>query len=133
VDFEERKALVRKVTEHWNAAPAEVTRYSHPQGVVHSALTGETYEGHAGLERWMREIDEQFDRWELRADEFRDLEPDGLVVTGSISMRGRASGVELEQPVVWLYRIRDELIYEMTVYTDIEEGLAAAEEAARSR
>jgi ketosteroid isomerase-like protein len=130
MDRAQREAFVREAIAHWNLAPQEVTRYSHPESTVHSALTGETYQGHAGLERWMTEIRDQFDRWELRADEFRDLEPDGLVVLGSISMRGRASGVELEQPVVWLFRFRDELISEMTVYSDVDEGLAAAQDAA---
>ena len=129
MERERREAIVRDAIALWNSEPAEATRYSHPEGVVRSALTGETYEGHAGLERWMTEIDEQFDRWELRADEFRDLEPDGLVVIGAISMRGRASGVELEQPVVWLFRFRDGLILEMSVYADVDEGLAAAREA----
>ena len=115
----------------WNSGEVDLDRVADPESVVHSALTGETFRGYDGLERWMAEIRDQFDRWELRTDEFRDLAPDGLVAIGSISMRGRASGVELEQPIVWLFRFRDERILEMTVYADVDEGLAAAEEAAR--
>jgi hypothetical protein len=107
----------------------DVERFAHPEGVVHSAVTNETYEGYEGMERWRSEIDEQFSRWELRIDELRDLGPDGLVAIGAISMRGRASGVELEQPILWIFRFRDELISEMTVYADVEEGLAAARAA----
>ena len=129
MEREQREELVRAAFAHWNASPDEVTQFSHPEGVVHSAVTGETYEGHEGLRRWMTEIDEQFDRWELRADEFRDLPPEGLLVIGAISMRGRSSGIELEQPVVWHFRFREDLILEMTVFADVAEGLAAARAA----
>jgi ketosteroid isomerase-like protein len=129
VDRRRREELVRAAFETWNSGAMDVDRFAHPEGVVHSAVTNETYEGYEGIERWRSEIDEQFSRWELRVDEFRDLAPDGLVAIGSISMRGRASGVELEQPIVWLFRFRDELVFEMTVYADVEQGLAAAERA----
>jgi ketosteroid isomerase-like protein len=131
VDLEARQQLVRDAFASWNSGELDIERYAHRDCIVHSALTGETHRGRAGLDRWMREIEEQFDRWVLRVDELRDLRPDGLIAVGLISMRGRASGVELQQPFVWLFRFRDDLISEMTIYTDVDEGLAAAEEAAR--
>ena len=126
MDRTRREQLVRDTFASWNGGSLDVTRFTHPEGRVQSGLTNETYEGHAGLERWMAEIYDQFDRWELRVEEFHDLAPDGLVAIGSISMRGRASGVELEQPLVWLFRFRDDVIFEMTAYPDRDEGLAAA-------
>lgn len=129
MDRKRREELVRGAFETWNSGEMDVGRFAHPEGVVHSAVTSETYEGYEGIERWWSEINDQFSRWELHLDEFRDLEPGGLMAIGSISMRGRASGVELEQPVVWLFRFRDELILEMTVYADVEQGLAAAQRA----
>ena len=126
MDLARRERIVHDAFASWNSGTLDVTRFTHPDGRVHSGLTNETYEGHPGLERWMAEINDQFDRWELRSEESHDLPPDGLVVIGSISMRGRASGVELEQPVVWLFRFRDDVIFEMTAYPDRDEGLAAA-------
>ena len=126
MDRARREQIVRDAFASWNSGSLDVTRFTHPEGKVHSGLTNETYEGRPGLERWMREIDDQFDRWELRVEEFHDLAPDGLVAIGSISMRGRASGVELEQPLVWLFRFRDDVIFEMTAYPDRAQGLAAA-------
>lgn len=121
---------MRGAFETWNGGAMDVDRFAHPEGVVHSAVTSETYEGFEGIERWRSEIDDQFSRWELRADEFRDLEPDGLVAIGSVSMQGRASGLELEQSLVWLFTFKDDRIFEMWVYADVDEGLAAADAAA---
>ena len=126
MDRARREQIVRDAFASWNSGTLDVARFTHPEGRVRSGLTNEIYEGHPGLERWMAEINDQFDRWELHSEEFHELEPDGLVVIGSISMRGRASGVELVQPVVWLFRFRDDVIFEMAAYPDRDEGLAAA-------
>ena len=120
---------MRGAFETWNGGEMDVARFAHPEGVVHSAVTSETYEGYEGIERWRSEIDDQFSQWELRVDEFRVVEPDGLVAVGSVSMRGRASGLELEQPLVWLFTFKDDRIFEMWVYADADEGRSAARAA----
>jgi hypothetical protein len=50
----------------------------------------------------MAEIDDQFEDWHASIDEFRDAAADQLLGLGTIHLRGRASGVEFDQPMAWL-------------------------------
>jgi ketosteroid isomerase-like protein len=121
--------LVRRTWARWNdgdrAVPEEEV---DPEVVVHSALTQAVYRGYDGVERWMSEIDEQFSDWKLALDSVEEPR-DGLVVAiGSISMRGRQSGLDLQQPASWFIELRDGRLLTLRNFTDPE---AAAEFAAR--
>ncbi len=95
--------LVRRIFERWNMGervldPEEI----HPDAVVYSAMTGDTFRGLDGVRRWMAEIDEQFEDWVLSIEEVRSVPDDRLLVLGSVHFRGRSSGVEFDQPMGWL-------------------------------
>jgi ketosteroid isomerase-like protein len=95
--------LVRRIFERWNTGervldPGEI----HPDAVVHSAMTGDTFRGLDAVRRWMAEIDEQFEAWVLTIEEIRSVPGDRLLALGEVHFRGRASGVEFDQPMGWL-------------------------------
>ncbi len=122
-----RSETVRAIFADWNSGSRAVPAATHPNAELHSALTGATYTGHEGIRRWMSEIDDQFDLWELHGDEYREVGDEGLLVLGEVRMRGRASGLRLEQPLAWLFRFRDGMVVELWFYPDQDDGIAAAE------
>jgi ketosteroid isomerase-like protein len=71
------------------------------------------FAGETGVGRWVSEIDEQFEEWELAIDEIEELEADRFVVRGSVRARGRHSGVDLDQPITWEVRVRDGRILQL--------------------
>ena len=123
----ERREFLQSVFDQWNTGSREIPEGTHPDFVLHSALTGMTYEGHEGVRRWMAEIDDQFDSWQLRIDEFRDVGEDWLLGLGGVSLRGRASGIELEQQTGWLVRFEDDQTVEMRLFPSRDTAVAAAE------
>ena len=78
----------------YDTIDAEVELYT-PLG----STGGGPYRGHDGFRQWLRDIDEQFEEWELTVDEWRPLEDGRLLGLGSIHARGRGSGVELDQDI----------------------------------
>lgn len=120
--------ILRSIFADWNAGSRAVPAATHPDAVLHSTLTGADYTGHDGIRRWMAEVDEQFDFWELDADEYRDVGDHGVLVLGKVRLRGRSSGVELEQPLAWVFRFEDGMIVESWFYPDHADGIATAEE-----
>ena len=106
--------LIRDVWRRWNAGLREYdSEILDPEIEIHSALTGQVFEGEAGVARWVSEIDEQFEEWELSIDEIDELEADHLVVRGSVRARGRQSGLDLDQPITWNVRLRDGRIQQL--------------------
>jgi ketosteroid isomerase-like protein len=82
--------------------------------------------GHEGVRRWFREVDEQFDEWTIITDEWRDA-GDYVVALGRLHMHGRASGITFDQPVGWLFEIRDGQVFRLeTFLDDAAEALEAA-------
>ena len=90
-------------------------------------MTGNTYHGHEALRGWMAEIDDQFDSWEVSTEKVRSVDPELLIVLGQVHFRGRASGVEFDQPVGWLIRFDGGRIAELRTYSSHDAAIDAAE------
>ncbi|MEK6276878.1 MAG: nuclear transport factor 2 family protein [Actinomycetota bacterium] len=122
-----REELIHDLFERWNAGVREIDREAiDPQAVLHSAMTNSTYQGYDEIRRWMDEIDEQFERWELSVEESRELSDGSLLLLGQVNFRGRASGVEFDQPIGWLLRFSGERVSEMRNFPDHQRALDAA-------
>jgi ketosteroid isomerase-like protein len=97
----------------------------HPEAEIHTmlgdGLAGEPYRGPAGAQRWLESLDENFERWEIHADEFEER---GEVVIGKGRIRAltRTSGVELAQDVSWYLRFSDDMVVYMRVFFDRDEA-----------
>jgi hypothetical protein len=125
---DERGDFLRRVFGDWNAGSREIPDGTSEDFVLHSALTGLTYEGHDGIRRWMAEIDDQFESWQLRIDEIRDVGEDWVLGLGAVALRGRASGIEFDQQTGWLVRFEGEQSAEMRLFPSRETAIAAADE-----
>jgi ketosteroid isomerase-like protein len=96
----ENVGTVRALIAAWNAGDRDVTRlskYLDPAIELESpfsAVAGEPYRGYAGIEQWMRDLDEQFDEWAIAVAETREV-GDQVVATATVRARGRSSGATL--------------------------------------
>jgi ketosteroid isomerase-like protein len=122
-----REELIRREFVRWNAGEREIDQQVvHTDVVVHSAMTSATYRGYDGMRRWMAEIDDQFEDWHSSIDEFREASEERLLALGTIHIRGRASGVEFDQPMAWLLTFAGEQVTELRVIPDHARALEAA-------
>jgi ketosteroid isomerase-like protein len=93
---------------------------------IMAALEGRVYRGHEGVVRWMEELETDWEIFETRPEEFRDL-GDRVLILGCWRARGRASGVELaSEPASWLLELKDGKVVRLQTFTDRSEALAAA-------
>lgn len=93
--------VVRTLIDHWNAGDRDLARSSEYldasvelEGPL-SSVSAEPYRGHQGIERWMRDLDEQFDVWTIDIRDVREV-GNRVVVTAMINARGRVSGAPLQ-------------------------------------
>jgi ketosteroid isomerase-like protein len=121
--------LARELFEHWSARDYEfLIRAADPEVEIFSrfaSLGGEPFKGPDGVRRWIAEIDAAFGRFEVRTSEFRDL-GDRALVLGGIRLQGKASGIEIEQPMGWLLQLRGGKLARMFFYSSHAEALEAA-------
>jgi ketosteroid isomerase-like protein len=72
-------------------------------------------------------MNRDWDFFEARPEDFRDLGDDRLLALGTWRARGRTSGVELtSQPAAWLLEVRDRRVVRMQTFTDRDKALEAA-------
>jgi ketosteroid isomerase-like protein len=84
----------------------------------------ETYRGHDGVRRW---FDDAFGPWAAVQVEAEDIKESGpwTVAVLRTSLRGEASGVELELSTAAFHQFRGDRIVLDRVYLDRDEGLEA--------
>ena len=122
-----REQIVRDVYDRWNNGDRELDPEEiHPDAVVISAMTGDTFRGLEGIKRWMAEIDEQFDEWRLTIEEMRSVTSDCLLVLGQVHFRGRSSGAEFDQPIGWLVDFEGDLITSLHNFAGHDAAIEAA-------
>ena len=94
---------MRDVFSRWNEGERDFDEAVFEESLtIHSALTGDMYEGIEGLQTWAAEIDDQFKDWNLVVEETESLSDDRVLVIGEIQMTGRQSDVAIEQPASWV-------------------------------
>jgi ketosteroid isomerase-like protein len=115
--------------DRWNAGDHSVPRDDlDPDVELESPLSsvaGEPYRGHAGIEQWIRDLDEQFAEWHNRTDDVREV-GNAVIAIGVISLRGRGSGVAFDQPMAWVFDFgTDGRITRGRIYLDVHAALEA--------
>jgi ketosteroid isomerase-like protein len=94
---------------------------------INAALEGTRYCGHDGVRRWIEDMKRDWDFFEARPEDFRDLGDDRLLVLGTWMARGRSSGVALDaQPAAWLLELRGGKALRMQTFTDRDKAFNAA-------
>jgi ketosteroid isomerase-like protein len=103
---EENVEFARSVFSRWNAGERRFPDEEiHPQVVLVSRILGKSVRGRAGVRRYLREIDQQFDEWTMVIEDWRDA-GDCVAAMGHVRLHGRRSGVSFDQPVGILFEIR---------------------------
>jgi ketosteroid isomerase-like protein len=125
---QENVERIRELFEQWTARNYDaLTEAAQPDVEIYSrfaSLGGEPFRGADGVRQWIEEIEQIFGRFEVRTSDFRDL-GDRVLVLGSIGLRGKASGVEIEQPMGWLCELQDGKLARMLFYSTHAEALEA--------
>jgi ketosteroid isomerase-like protein len=94
---------------------------------ITAAMEGAEYRGHAGIRQFIKDLSDHWEFFDTVQEEWHDL-GDRVVAIGWWHARGKASGVEIQhQPAVWLGYVQDSRIIRWRTYTDVSEGLAAAD------
>jgi ketosteroid isomerase-like protein len=83
------------------------------------------YRGREGWVEYAAYWDEAFAHWEVEVEEYIDV-GEYVVVVARLRATGRASGAEVEDSAVWLWRVRDGMGIEHREYRTKEEALEAA-------
>jgi ketosteroid isomerase-like protein len=91
-----------------------------------SSVAGTPYVGADGYRRWVADVDQQFESFALRVDEYRTASEGRVVAIGAAQVRGRGSGVELLQPAVSVLDFREGRVSRLRIYADTAAGLRAA-------
>jgi len=81
------------------------------------------YLGASGMRRYMRDLDETWQRFEVSIDELR-AEGDYVVATGRIY--AQHPNLVADDPAGFVFRLRDAKVVWVKVYRSHEEALAAA-------
>jgi ketosteroid isomerase-like protein len=122
--------VIREAFERWNRRDIDYwIQHADPQvevWSVYAALdqSGGPYRGHDGMREWRAEIDRNFERHEVFAEDVRDVDGKVLVL-GAVRFRGRASGTEMHHPFAWVCEMRDGALRRMSFYSSHGEALEA--------
>jgi uncharacterized protein len=90
-----------------------------------AVLEGRVYRGHEEVRGWIKELATDWEFFEVEYEELREV-GGRVMVCGHWHARGRASGVELENPGTYLYEIKDGKVVSMRTFTDRDAALKAA-------
>jgi ketosteroid isomerase-like protein len=127
--------LVREAFAEWNTGDREgFLRFIHPEveiRVVSSEVTGGApFRGHEGYREWVATMEESFEVWELHPETFEER-GDTVVALGRMRLRGRGSGLELDQEIGWIVDVRDGRMLRLRTFLKHDEALAAADRERR--
>src|SRR5215208_2552875 len=115
---QENVEFAQSVFNRWNAGEREFPDEEiHSDVVLVSRILGKAVRGRAGVRRYLREIDEQFDEWKMVIEDWRDG-GDFVAALGHVRLHGRRSGVEFEQPVGILFEIRGGQLLRFETFLD---------------
>ena len=128
---QESVEAVRALVAYWNAGDRELeplSNYLDPAIELESpfsSVIGEPYRGYAGIEQWMRDLDEQFAEWVIGVDDARQV-GEKVIVTGTVTARGRVSGAPLEFDAATICDFTSgHRLTRIQIYPDAQEALKA--------
>lgn len=102
----------------------------HPDYELHMDtlffLDGRVYRGVEGFKRWRSEMEELWEEDNFEPQGVRFGTDDRFVVLGRLRVKGRGSGVEIDQPHAHLLERRGGKIVKQTMYSDLGAALRDA-------
>jgi ketosteroid isomerase-like protein len=127
---QENVELVRRIWDAQERRKTEDAFALYDPAIVWDAtrVTGPlagVYHGHQGLRQFFREWQEPFEAHHAQAETFIDAGDNNVVVGVRLSGRGKSSGVEVEMPRSYVYRLRNGLVVRVEVFETKAEALEA--------
>ena len=104
---EENVELLREFQDDWNRGERDFSDAYHPdvEFLPLRAATEGGYYGLSGIEAWIADTSEVFDKFEMNF-EFTDL-GERVLASGTIHVRARGSGLETDIQTGGLFEFRD--------------------------
>jgi ketosteroid isomerase-like protein len=125
---QENVELVREGFARWNDGDYELfLSSSTPDIELHSrfgSLTGEPYRGAQGVRQWLEDLQQSFERFDLWLDDVRDL-GDEVLAIGGLNLRARGSGLDMQEPMGWVFEFREGRLARMRFYAQPADALEA--------
>jgi ketosteroid isomerase-like protein len=120
---------LRRGVEAANRGDAEAWIAEAAEDVVmwarRSPVSGE-YRGHDGMRKFMADNAESFEAWHIDVVDVRDLGDDRVLAIGTLRIKGRGGGVEMEVPTAGIATYEDGKLKRWHDFGDRREALAAA-------
>jgi ketosteroid isomerase-like protein len=121
--------LVRDAFERWNTGDREsLLELIDPDVEIRVATSqvsgGAPFRGHDGYREWHATMEDAFEVWEIHPKVFREY-GDTVLVLGHMHLRGRGSGVELDQETGWVVDTRDGIMWRFQSFLSHADALAA--------
>ena len=88
--------------------------------------TAGTFQGHDGLQRSVRELNEGFEEIRFEPEDYDELDDGRVLVRCRFVGRGTRSGIELDSHVWHIWSFQDGLLSRMEVHPSKRRALAAA-------
>jgi ketosteroid isomerase-like protein len=92
---------------------------------LRAQLEGTAYLGHDGMRQMLVDFDEDWACLHVDADDFREA-GDQVVVLGRLRARGRASGVDLDVPIGFVWELREGKAFRGKTFSEQADALRAA-------
>ena len=90
-----------------------------------ATVEGDSFQGKDGARKFFEQWGETWETWDVDVAEVRE-QPDTVVVLGHVHATGRGSGVELDQPVAYVFELRDGLLARGRSFFDHDQALTVA-------
>jgi ketosteroid isomerase-like protein len=122
--------VTRAAYDAWNRADLDGFVKSFSEEVeVHPflgrGLVASTYHGHDGLRSWFADANEPWERLDVEAEEFKQLEDGRLVIFVRALGEGSGSRALVEARIVHVLSFRDGKIVRLDSYADRETAVQA--------
>jgi ketosteroid isomerase-like protein len=122
--------LVRSIYADWEPGDFSSTEWAHPEIEFVSArgLDPGSWRGPAGMREGERGLLDAYEDFRTRAEEFRELDDERVLVLSHQSGRGKRSGLELEaaggSKGADLFHVRDGKVTKLVIFGDRTPALA---------
>jgi ketosteroid isomerase-like protein len=125
----ENVQLIRKLVAALNDRDLDaLVEHIEPDAELYplrAQLEGKVYRGLDGVREMLADFDQDWEYVQVDAEEFRDA-GDEVVVLGRLRGRGRASGVELDVPMGFVWTLRDGKVVRAKSFSEQADALLAA-------
>lgn len=116
--------LVRSIYAAWERGDFSGADWAHPEIEYVTVGGPEPGSSTAGDTQALRDFLSAWDDYRTRAEAYRQIDSERVLVLARSSARGKASGVEIGQPRANLFHVRGGKVTRAVFYWDREHALA---------